>query len=248
MAGQPAAPRSSSPASRGGRVVLVLEHGVELGESLDRERFAQASARLHAGVMRIGRGPWEPPDWPESVRCGIGLLILEGLVLRQIEIGGRVAAELLSTGDLLRPWQREDSIASLPRKPRWRALERTRVAVLDVDFTRRLAPFPELEGELVGRALRRSRQLAVNVAIVHQPRVEVRVQMMLWQLADRFGTVTQSGVLLPLRLTHTLIAELVAARRPTVSAALSSLERAGEVSRSPDGGWLLHGSPPGAAT
>jgi CRP/FNR family transcriptional regulator, cyclic AMP receptor protein len=170
--------------------------------------------------------------------------VLEGYLLRRVEIGGRASGELLSAGDILRPWQREDAGASVPRSPAWRALERVQLALLDLEFARRMAQFPEVTAALLSRALRRSRQLVVNVAIVHQPRVEVRVHLMLWQLADRYGTVRQDGVLLPVRLTHTLIAELVAARRPTVSAALAALERSGEVTRLADGGWLLHGRPP----
>lgn len=47
-----------------------------------------------------------------------------------------------------------------------------------------------------------------------------------------------------MRLTHTLIAQLVAARRPTVSAATAALERSGERRRLADGMWLLRGRPP----
>jgi len=231
--------------SRGAVVVKVLERDRELGEALDPERFALAVARSQAAVIELARGPWVPrSEWPANVRHGPGLLVLDGFILRQLAIGGRNGAELLSAGDVLRPWQREDSIASVPRHPGWRALERAQLAVLDLDFARRLSQFPEIQSQLVGRALRRSRQLAVNVAIVHQPRVETRVRLLLWQLADRFGTVRQDGVMLPLRLTHTLLAELAAARRPTVSAAIAALERSGEVSRPPGGGWMLHGSPP----
>jgi len=97
---------------------------------------------------------------------------------------------------------------------------------------------------LVARCLRRSRSLAVNMAIVHHPRVETRVHMLLWHFADRWGTVRKDGVLLPVPLTHSLLADLVAAQRPTVSAAIGALQRDGSVERV-DGGWLLHGSPPG---
>jgi hypothetical protein len=51
-------------------------------------------------------------------------------------------------------------------------------------------------------------------------------------------------VLLPFRLTHTVLADLVAARRPTVTSALSDLSRRGIV-RSVDEGFLLAGEPPG---
>jgi hypothetical protein len=225
--------------------VRVLELDRELGSTLEPESRALAQARSQALVLGLARGAWEPPIWPEGVRRGIGLLLLEGLIRRRIEIGRRTSAELLAAGDLLRPWQSEDAAASLPLRPAWDVLEHSRLAVLDLEFARRLSPFPEIQGELVERALRRSRHLAANAAIVHQPRVEARVQMILWQLADRFGSVRADGVLLPLRLTHMLLAELVAARRPTVSVAIAALERSGELSRPADGGWLLHGTPAG---
>jgi CRP-like cAMP-binding protein len=92
--------------------------------------------------------------------------------------------------------------------------------------------------------MRRSRNFAVILAIVQHPKVESRLHMLLWHLADRWGTVRPEGVLVPLRLTQTVLAELVAARRPTVSAALGVLERDGQLTRTP-AGWILHGAPPG---
>jgi len=47
----------------------------------------------------------------------------------------------------------------------------------------------------------------------------------------------------PIRLTHTMIADLVAAQRPTVTAALSSLERNGVIGRTASG-WRLRGNQP----
>ena len=108
----------------------------------------------------------------------------------------------------------------------------------------RLARYPELIGGLVGRTLERSRNLAVNMAIVHQPRVDVRLHMLFWQLADRWGRVRSDGISVPLHLTHTVLAELVAARRPTVTSALSELADQGLL-RAVDGAWLLSGEPPG---
>ncbi|HUB75424.1 MAG TPA: helix-turn-helix domain-containing protein [Solirubrobacteraceae bacterium] len=224
--------------------VRVLEHDPDLASGLDRERRLLAIERLRALVLEIGPGDWGTPSWPDAVRRGPGLLLLDGYVARQVELAGRVGSELLGPGDVLRPWQRDDTLGAPPRRATWRLLERAHVAVLDVEFGRRLAPFPEVHAEIVERALRRARRLGVSLAVVHQPRVEVRVQMALWQLADRFGTVRPDGVLVAIRLTHVLLAEIVAARRPTVSAAVSSLERAGSLSRAPGGGWLLRGRPP----
>lgn len=224
--------------------VRLLEHDAELGEDLDAARLKSATEHAQATTVALPRGPWEPPQWPAALRQGAGLLVLEGLLLRRVGVDGRFGAELLSTGDLLRPWQREDAVTSVPRRSGWQVLQHCRLALLDVELSRRIAPYPEIQGRLVGRALRRSRHLAVNIAIVHQPRVESRLHMLLWHLADRWGTVRSDGVFVPVRLTHAILSELIAARRPTVSAALGALERSGAVSRARDG-WLLHGSPPG---
>src|SRR5205807_4903755 len=144
---------------------------------------------------------------------GLGLLILEGLVVRRVGLGGRFGAELLGEGDLLRPWQAEETGTSLPRTGRWKVLQRGRIAVLDSDFALRVCRYPEVVSALFGRAIRRSRHMSANMAIIHQPRIDVRVHMVLWELADRWGRVSRDGVHLPLRLTHAMLGELVAARR-----------------------------------
>jgi len=93
------------------------------------------------------------------------------------------------------------------------------------------------------RERKRSRHLAVNMAIVHQARVDVRLHMLLWHLAARWGRVRSDATVLPLRLTHAALADLVAARRPTVTSALSLLSRQGLV-RFSEEGWILSGTPP----
>jgi len=52
------------------------------------------------------------------------------------------------------------------------------------------------------------------------------------------------GLLVPLHLTHSVLADLVAARRPTVSTSLEDLARQGVVLNQ-SRGWLLTGEPPG---
>ena len=123
-------------------------------------------------------------------------------------------------------------------------LEPARVAVLDERFVRQMARYPEVAGRLFGRSVLRSRQLAVNMAIVHQARVDVRLHLLFWQLAGRWGRVRSDGIVVPLRLTHSVLADLVAARRPTVTTALTELNRQG-VLRAVEDGWLLTGDPPG---
>jgi CRP-like cAMP-binding protein len=225
-------------------IVNVLDEDPELAEPLGPERLALARPAVRAATIRLWPGPWTVEGWPDRVRRGLGLLVLDGLLVRRVELDGRFGGELLAGGDMLRPWQSEDALASIPRNCAWRVLRRSRMAVLDLDFAKQLTAYPEIHGQLLSRALRRSRYLAVNMAIAHQPKVETRLQMLFWHLADRWGTVRGDGVLVPVELTHAVLSELVAASRPVVSAALGTLHRNGQIRRT-HGGWLLEALPSG---
>jgi CRP-like cAMP-binding protein len=82
------------------------------------------------------------------------------------------------------------------------------------------------------------------MAIVHQARVDVRLHMLFWHLATRWGRVRSDGTVLRVRLTHSVLADLVAARRPTVTSALSDLSKR-KLVQFVDDGWLLSGEAPG---
>ena len=156
------------------------------------------------------------------------------------------SAELLAAGDLLRPWQHDGAGGVLAFEMEWRIVAAVRLAALDLRWATRMAPYPSVAAELTGRALDRSRRLATLMAISQQPRLDQRVWLLFWELADRHGTVHPDGVHLRLRLTHEVISHLVAARRPSVSAALTRLAKRGVLRRhGPE--WVLTGPPPDAA-
>ncbi len=178
-----------------------------------------------------------------SLEGGLGLLVLGGLLIRHVGIRGRFGGELVGEGDLLRPWQPDSQTSLLPLETGWSVIHPARMAVLDQSFVHHLATYPELASCLIARATQRARNLAVNMAIVHQARVDTRLRMLLWHLAGRWGRVRSEGTVVPLRLTHTVLSELVAARRPTVTSALSELSRKGLVRPFRDA-WLLYGDPP----
>ncbi len=221
--------------------ILVDDPG--LAEALGGDRLSAAIRDCVAATINVPRGAWHPGDDLASFQAGIGLLVLNGLLVRRVGLAERFSAELLGEGDILRPWQRDDIATSLPRSGGWRALEPCRLALLDGAFALRAGRYPEVISGLFSRVLRRSRMLAVNIAIVHHPRVDVRLHMLFWELADRWGTVRRDGVRLPLRLTHSVLADLVAAQRQTVSKALGDLAAQGLVTWNGDA-WLLMGSPP----
>jgi CRP/FNR family transcriptional regulator, cyclic AMP receptor protein len=221
----------------------VLLEDPELAACLPVAVRGRAIEECLADVVRLSPGLWDPTRTP-VLSSGIGLLVLDGLLIRRVGVDGRFGAELLGDGDLLRPWQGPDSSPPLPRTTGWRLLAPTRLALLDERAAESLARYPSLTGCLVAKAVERARNLAVNMAIVHQPRTDVRLQMLFWHLADRWGRVRADGVVLPLRLTHAVLADLIAVRRPTVSTALVELARRRLVTFTGDV-WHLHGAAPG---
>lgn len=171
---------------------------------------------------------------------GPGVLVLDGVLALNVRVGDRIAAELLGPGDLVEPCEQEDE-ELLSCTVDWRALVTMRFAVLDAAFAERVRPWPQLMQALLRRAERRAHNLNVQRAIASQPRLDVRLALMLWHLAARWGRVEPGGIRLPLPLTHQLLGRLVGAERPSVSHALARLARSGLVTGHGDE-WHLHGN------
>lgn len=213
---------------------------------IPEERRAQAVEDCTATLLHIPPGSGFEREM-NTMPNGFGFLALTGLIIRRTGVEGRFGAELLGEGDLLRPWQDQFDSPAFTLEIGWTVLEPACLAVLDDQFVERVAPYPELGPAIVERAMRRARNLVVNMAIVHQARVDVRLHMLLWHLAGRWGRVRSEGTVLRMRLTHAVLADLVAARRPTVTSAIAELVRAGLVRSSGDE-WILLREPPGELT
>jgi CRP/FNR family transcriptional regulator, cyclic AMP receptor protein len=226
-----------------GEVVAVLDSDADLAEVVPAQHRETAVHASRARVLRVARGQWNPRDDAQQVRGGHGLLVLSGVLVRRVGITDHVGAELLGPGDLLRPLEHDGEEATLPFEATWRALEVLRLAVLDRHWSLRMCRFPDVGVALTGRAMLRSRRLANTLVIASHPRLDERLRLLLWEFADRYGTVHPDGVRLRLPLTHDVLAELAAARRPSVSTALGRLARAGLLERR-DGVWILRGDPP----
>lgn len=231
-----------------GRTVALLEEDRELADVLSPRALETAREAVVARVIEVPRGPWEAAEDLETSRgeAGhLGFLVLDGILLRGFDLGGAACTELLGTGDLLRPWyDRQLERHTLASEARWQVVEPARLAELDAEVAAAIGAYPELTAALLDRLMQREHSLAFHLAVCSLASLEVRLLAALWNLADRWGRVGPDGVRIPLRLTHDVLAELVGARRPSVSNALGRLRRRGLVSDIPGGGWLLHGSPP----
>jgi len=219
----------------------LLDADDELAEEFDVRARVAVRQLATARVLQVAVGECDLSGWFEIASQGPGLLVLDGLVALETRTGDRVAAELLGAGDLLQaPTLPTDEL--LERSCKWRALWPTRFALLDADFVDRVRPFPQVVRALVSRACRRTAELDVLRAITSQPRLEVRLSLLLWHLAARWGKVEPASVRLCLPLTHRLLGHMVAAERPSISHALKRLAQAGLISGSSDD-LRLHGSP-----
>jgi CRP-like cAMP-binding protein len=225
-------------------LIRIFEYDPELLDGLDAQVAAHLRQRLAARRTWADPGPWEPA-FDEADSAGhLGLLVVDGLLVRTVSLGGRECSEVVGPGDLVRPWDTDDLDASVPCHSTWRVLQPVTFAVLDAAFAARAARWPTITAQLLARGTRRCRMLVYQATIAHVRHAETRVLLALWHLADRWGKVTADGIRVPVPLTHQLLAQITCLQRPTVSAAVSQLTAAGEISRAPEGGWLLHGRPP----
>jgi CRP/FNR family transcriptional regulator, cyclic AMP receptor protein len=224
--------------------VRVLEVDPDLGQDLDPAAFALAERELVTETISAPRGRWDAEATWQAVPAQLGMLLIEGVLARDVRIGRRATLEILGPGDLVRPWPKDRHAPALTIVLRFEALEPVRFAVLDDAFAQNAARWPPVLGQVTGRVMGRATSASLRLLVHQVVRIDDRILLSLWGLAERFGRVTPDGVLVPVPINHTMMARFVGAQRPTVSQAVGELVRRGEVERLDDGGWLLKGSFP----
>jgi len=227
---------------REGPTIRLLEAHPDLRQGLDAEEIVAATARVVARTVHLRAGHWTPSTNGRH-RDDFALLVVDGILSRTLTLAGRTVVELLGDEDLLRPWDDPVEPTSVPAEVTWTVLRPTRLAVIDERFAARIGPWPAITASLLNRTVGRSRWLVRHVAILDQPRLDVRLVLLFWELADRWGTVAPDGVAVPLPLTHQTLGRIIRAQRPSVTAALKGLREHGFLRREPDGTWVIHGDP-----
>jgi hypothetical protein len=224
----------------------LLHLDPDLGSDLDSARGQAAARHLTVPIQGLDEGDWAPPL--SSPPAGsLGLLVIDGVLMRTHSIGKVISAELLGSGDVISPSVTGHEFSLVEAGSRWEVVSQARVAVLDPTFVRAALNWPEVVAALFERTVYRARFIAFQMAISHVRRIDGRLLLLFWRLADRWGRVTPEGVVVPLRLKHAVLGMLVGARRPSVTTALKQLSEAGTLDRRPDGSWLLRGDPPDSA-
>ena len=224
--------------------VSVLDRDPDLGEDLRPEEFALARQQAVARVLRYPKGRWSVGRGDFDRAGALGLLITEGLLVRKVTVGDRTCAELLGPGDVTQPWLRTGPESSVGTEVNWQVARPLVLALLDRGFTGRVARWPELLAAVTRRLMLRVYWLSFHLAVCHMRRVDDRLLLVLWHFADRWGRVTPSGIQIDIPLTHRLLALVVGARRPSVTASVRELIEAGRIEPQPGSRWRLHGDPP----
>jgi CRP/FNR family transcriptional regulator, cyclic AMP receptor protein len=223
-----------------GSFCYLLDVDTDLAEEFDPRMRMVVRQIATVPVVDVPAGECQLWTRFAGAAGGPGLLVLDGVIAGDVHVGDRTATELVGAGDLLQPWADcGDDLIDCDAS--WRVLVPARLALLDAAFAERVRPWPQMTYALLRRSGKRQRDLAVQRAITSHPRLELRLALMLWHLAERWGRVEPGGIRLSLPLTHRLLGQLVGAERPSVSHALARLADRGLVT---GGGadWHLRGT------
>ncbi len=90
-----------------GNRIHLLDADPELGRLLEGDRLIAARRDLLCRLHAIERGPWDAERLRTAGPEHVGLLLIDGVLAREVVLEDNVSAELLGPGDIVRPWQAE---------------------------------------------------------------------------------------------------------------------------------------------
>jgi hypothetical protein len=143
-----------------GERVRVFEEAPELLQQLENGDVATLN-QVTTDLIRLQPGGWLLKVRAGDVRGQLGLLVLDGLLTRQVTVGVATCAELLGAGVVLRPWtELEARFVSIPAESRWQVVLPTRVAVLNARFALQIGRWPDVTAAIIDRVVQRSSRTA----------------------------------------------------------------------------------------
>lgn len=219
-----------------GAIALVLDQDPDLGSGIETAEWESARRSCRGTAIAVPRGIWNP--WETEEADTFAWILVEGMLCREVALRDRRMLELLGPGDVLMP-PADVGRLRLGGSITFTAVGEVELIAFGELFVRACGRWPSLLVELQRRIETQRHALAIQGLIAHLPRAEHRVLLVLRHLADRWGRVSSDGIILPLPLTHDLLGQLSASRRPTVTLAVRALESECLIERRDDGSWLL---------
>lgn len=197
---------------------------------------APGHRRLVAHAVSVDAGRFDPRVLVPDPAGWLGLIVVDGLALVQVDAGRAPVGWLVGADDLIRPWEMDE--VSLLANASWQVLVPLRLALLDGDFARRVAGVTAVADALTAKAAQTSHWLFAKSLVTGTSVIEERLLLLFALLGERWGKATAAGVMVAMPLTHQVLATLIGARRPSVSTVLRELATSGLLKRT-DEGWLL---------
>ena len=232
--------RRSVAALQPAGAVRLLDHLPDLTTDLDAGQTATARRALTVPSIQIGSGRLDASALETTPAiCGtpFGLVAVDGLLAREVALGGRTFTSLYGPGDVFD--LRTDAGSTLAAGATIVCPEIAVIAVLDDRLLAAMREWPRMIARLFAIAMRQLERADVNAAIGQLERVEDRLLGFFWLLADRWGRWGLDGIAIDQPLTHEAIGHLIGARRPTVSLGLRALSAQRMLARDRAGIWLL---------
>jgi CRP/FNR family cyclic AMP-dependent transcriptional regulator len=220
--------------------IRLLEQLPDLAADLENGQAATAYRALTLPAIELGPGCCERgicETVPPVAGRPFGLLVVDGLLAREVRLADRTSTSLYGPGDLLD--LRTDEGSSLAAGVRVVCPEVAVLALLDDRLLVAMREWPRMIPRLFAVAMRQLERADINAAIGRLERVEDRLLGFFWLLADRWGRRGPDGIAIEQPLTHEAIGHLIGARRPTVSLGLRALSDQRALYRRADGTWLL---------
>src|SRR5579884_3159947 len=87
--------------------IYVLDVDPDLARGVPAAEQGEARERSIARVLSLEESGWDVTALPAAAVDWLGLLVVDGLLIRRVLVGARASCELFGVGDVLRPWDED---------------------------------------------------------------------------------------------------------------------------------------------
>ena len=133
------------------RAASLFEVDPELAEALDERQIADARLRAIVPVADLAVGMWPAAQLRRATAQPFAIMVVEGILLRELLLAGSTATELLGPGDVVDFTGADDAL--LPTDVRWSVPDAARIMVLDDRLLAILRTWPGVARVLLSRAV-----------------------------------------------------------------------------------------------
>src|SRR3954452_2663693 len=176
--------------------VRLLELDPDLAAGIPESEQPLARRLVTAPSIVLEPGTWDPLELSGHPDTGGGVLVVSGLLARDVMVAGRRSRQLLGSGYPLSYEGGSDAL--LPTIVTWSVIERSVIALLGRRWLAAIGRWPQLAVAMQHRASSFADRLATHQAISQLPRVEDRLLAVLLHLAEDWGRMTSDGVVVEL--------------------------------------------------